>query len=191
MGGNVAGRGARRRTNLALIGFMGTGKSTVGRLVAKRLGMDFLETDALVEREAGKTIPRIFSEDGEAAFRAFEERACRLAARREGTVISCGGGVVLNPVNLEALRTSSILVLLEATPREILERTLGEGKEKRPLLDVDDPLRAVEDLLEYRRPFYEAATPHRVDTTGLDPHACVEQVIAAFKRALSETGAPC
>ncbi|NQT04591.1 MAG: shikimate kinase, partial [Dehalococcoidia bacterium] len=91
------------KSNIALVGFMGTGKTDVGRLLAGKLGKDFIELDELIEQKAGKTIPEIFQQDGEIAFRELEIEATGEAAEKKNAVIACGGGVVLNQINVDRL----------------------------------------------------------------------------------------
>lgn len=121
--------------NLVLTGFMGSGKTTVGRLVAQRLGWDFVDTDALIEARAGRTIPAIFAESGEARFRALEAAAVRDVAGGDRQVIATGGGAVLDPQNLLALRMSGAVVHLKASPELLWRRTSGSD---RPL--AQDPV---------------------------------------------------
>ena len=153
--------------NLVLLGFMGTGKSAVGRRVAALAGRPFLEMDAELERRAGKPIARIFAEDGETAFRDLESALAEEWGRKDGAVISCGGGVVLREQNLRALCAFGVLVCLTARPDVILERTARS--KKRPLLAGEDPERKIRDLLAARAPAY-AKIPVQVDTSdaGLD-----------------------
>ena len=108
--------------NLVLVGFMGTGKSAVGRRVAALAAAPFLEMDAELERRAGKPIARIFAEDGEPAFRDLESQLAEEWGRKQGAVISCGGGVVLREANLRALGANGLLVCLTARPDVILAR---------------------------------------------------------------------
>jgi len=150
------------RNNLILLGFMGTGKSAVGRRVAALAGAPFLEMDAELERRAGKSISRIFAEDGEAAFRDMESRLAEEWGQKEGTVISCGGGVVLREENLRALGANGLLVCLTARPDVILERT--SRSKKRPLLAGEDPEKKIRDLMEIRAPLY-AKIPVQIDTS--------------------------
>ncbi|TFF86204.1 MAG: shikimate kinase, partial [Promethearchaeota archaeon] len=107
-----------KKDSFALIGFMGTGKSVIGKALAKKLGNDyiFLDTDEIVVKLAGKSIPKIFSEDGEAIFRHYEIEACRKVAKQSKLVVSCGGGIVLNQINIENLRKNCYIVLLVASP---------------------------------------------------------------------------
>ncbi|MBN1153067.1 MAG: shikimate kinase, partial [Dehalococcoidia bacterium] len=120
-------------TNIALVGFMGAGKSTVGRALAVRLGKSFIETDTLVEQRAGMSIADVFAQFGEAHFRDLEAEAVRHAAQCQGCVIACGGGVVLREENVAALKASSMLVYLEVTPSSVLRR-LNPQSTTRPLL---------------------------------------------------------
>jgi len=159
--------------NLVLTGFMGTGKTAVGREVARRLGRRFVDMDAEIEARAGKSIPRIFAEDGEETFRRMEAALCQELSAQEGLVIATGGGTLADPANRALVMESGTVVCLACDVDEILRR-LGEGAGSgRPLLDVADPRAEVERLLEVRRPVY-AAIPWRIDTT----HLSVEQVAA-------------
>src|SRR3972149_1337910 len=127
------------KTSVALIGFMGTGKTAVGRLLAQKLGREFIELDALVEKRAGKSIPEIFRQDGEIRFRELEIEAVKEVARRKNAVIACGGGIVLNAINIDRLRQECIIVCLTASPSVVLKRTSAD-KDGRPLLAVSDRL---------------------------------------------------
>lgn len=162
------------RRNIVLIGFMGTGKTAVGKLVAARLGCPFIDTDALVAARAGRPISTIFAEDGEAAFRRFEAAVVSEAAARTGSVIATGGGVALSRENMERLRESGVIVALHADPRAILARVGGGGG--RPLLG-DEPEDNVRRLLQERAPFYGAAEVV-VETSALTVEAVAERVIA-------------
>jgi shikimate kinase len=147
--------GPRQIHNLALIGFMGTGKSSVGRLVAAQLHYDFVDTDELIEQRAGRTITRIFAEDGEAAFRELERK---LVAEMNGwrrKVISTGGGLGANDENLASLKQHALVVCLWATPEAIWQRVRNQTH--RPLLQDPDPLGKIRALLEQRTPAYRQA----------------------------------
>lgn len=147
---------------------MGTGKSALGRRVAALAARPFLDMDAEIERRAGKPIPRLFAEDGETAFRDLESAlAAEWGRELEGTVISCGGGVVLREENLAALGANGVLVCLQARLEVILERT-GRSR-KRPLLETQDREQKIRDLLAARAPLY-AQVPYQLDTSDLDPH---------------------
>ncbi|MBM3229269.1 shikimate dehydrogenase, partial [Candidatus Parvarchaeota archaeon] len=150
--------------SIALIGFMGTGKSSVGRLVSRMLGARHIDTDGEIEKAAGKSIPRIFKEDGEEKFREHEARAIASAARERNAVISCGGGAVLARQNVEALKNGCAVILLEAKPRTILER-IGRAR-KRPLIAGEKPLEKIRKLLALRSNIYSNAADIRIKTDG-------------------------
>ena len=167
--------GVGQRPNLVITGFMATGKTRVGRMMAKRLGRPFLDMDAEIETRAGKSIPRIFAEDGESAFRQAEATLCREVSNQQGWVVATGGGALLDADSRAAVLGSSTVVCLTCEPNEILAR-LKEGDEpSRPLLDVADPAAEIERLLAQRRPAY-AAIPWQVDTTRLSVARVVEKV---------------
>ena len=168
------------KTNIALIGFMGTGKTAVGRALAEKLGMGFVELDLLIEQKAGKSIPDIFRQDGETAFRELEIEVTRGISKSENLVIACGGGVVLNKINIDRLRGSSRIVYLTAPPKVILKRVAGE-KGQRPLLEVDNPSLTIREMLDFRKPFYERAADIKIDTSKLDIDSVAEQIISRLK----------
>jgi shikimate kinase/3-dehydroquinate synthase len=157
--------------NLVLTGFMGTGKTRIGREVARRLGRPFVDMDAEIEARAGKAIPRIFAEDGESAFRRMEADLCQELGSQTGRVIATGGGALLEAANREVMMRGGTVVCLTSDVDEI-HRRLREGDAKaRPLLNVADPRAEIERLLAARQEAY-AAIPWQVDTTG----ASIEQV---------------
>lgn len=166
--------------NIALIGFMGTGKTTVGQRLAKKLERSFIETDTLIEQMAGKAIPEIFQQDGEISFRELEIGVIKDIAKRENAVIACGGGAVLNKINIDRLRENGTIIYLTASPEVILKRVSTTGNQ-RPLLDVDNPALTVRELLEFREPFYQRAADITVDTSKLDINAVAEQIIIKLR----------
>jgi len=147
--------GQRQIHNLALIGFMGTGKSSVGRLVADTLHFTFLDTDHVIEARAGRTICEIFQQQGEAEFRDLEQRIVAELARRKKTVISTGGGLPVNEANLASLKTHALVVCLWASPEKIFERVHDHSH--RPLLNEPEPLEKIRRLLVERGPYYRQA----------------------------------
>ncbi|GIX06821.1 MAG: shikimate kinase [Candidatus Poribacteria bacterium] len=165
--------------NIVLVGFMGSGKTSVGRELARRLGWEFVDTDALIERMAGRSIPEIFRERGEPYFRDLESEAIRTATCGTRTVLATGGGAVLRPENMSRLKAAGLVVLLDAEAEELYRRVVNEGR--RPLLEVADPLARIRELLEYRRPYY-AQADLRIDTTGRPVEAIVEEILKAWKR---------
>ncbi|MFC2005963.1 shikimate kinase [Chloroflexota bacterium] len=169
------------KTNIALIGFMGTGKTAVGQLLAKKLDRKFLELDSLIEQQAGKSIPDIFQQDGEIAFRELEIDVTRKIAREEYSVIACGGGIVLNKINIDRLREGAKIVYLTASPRVILKRVSSE-EGQRPLLAVDNPTLTIQNLLKFRKPFYERAADITINTSKLDIDAVAEQIIEKLRK---------
>jgi shikimate kinase len=139
--------------NIALCGFMGTGKSSVGRVVAQQLHYAFLDTDAVIEARAGKSIAEIFAEQGEVAFREIEARIVHELATRNRTVISTGGGLTVDPENLASLKEHALVVCLWASPETILARVKNQSH--RPLLADPQPLDKIRALLAERAPFYK------------------------------------
>lgn len=166
--------------NLVLIGMMGSGKSAVAAELARRLGRELVDTDELVESELGLTIPEVFAQRGERAFREAEAMMCRHVGTIHGTVVAVGGGAVLEPANVTALRATSDLVWLDATPEAIVER-VGTGGD-RPLLDADDVLARVRELSQQRREAYRRAASVRVDTTGRDVVDIAEAILDWARR---------
>lgn len=145
----------RQIYNIALIGFMGTGKSTVGQLVAAQLHFTFLDTDHVIEARAGKSISDIFAQQGEPAFRELEKKIVGELVARKKTIISTGGGLPANPENLASLKSHSLVVCLWASPEKIWERVRNQTH--RPLLNEADPLAKIRSLLEQREPYYRQA----------------------------------
>jgi len=169
------------KTSIALIGFMGTGKTVVGKALAEKLGRDFVEMDTLIEQKAGKPISEIFQQDGEIAFRELEIEVTREVAGNKNQVIACGGGLVLNKINIDRLKKDSVIVYLTASPRVILERVSGDGGE-RPVLKASNKAEKIQELLRLRKPFYEQAADIKIDTSKLDIGAVVEQIISKVKQ---------
>ena len=169
-----------KKGNIALIGFMGVGKTVVGRALAEKLNRKFIELDLLIEQKAGKSIPEIFEQDGEIAFRELEIEVTKDTSKEENTVIACGGGVILNQINIDRLRQKSKIVYLMASPGIIRQRTLTDGGE-RPLLKVANPALTIRELLRLRKPFYERAADVKIDTSKLNVDAVVEQIIEKIK----------
>jgi shikimate kinase len=171
------------RANIALVGFMGCGKTTVGRLLASRLDCRFLDTDAVIEAEAGRDIPSLFETEGEAAFREREARAVCGACSGAGRVIATGGGAVLRAENVARLRESCFVVWLTARPEVVVERTQAEAP-TRPLLarGADDLLTHVLTMLGTRGPCYPSAAHLIVDTSDRAPAAVAEEILRKWEK---------
>jgi shikimate kinase len=166
--------------NFALYGFMGVGKTVVGRALAEMTGMAHVDLDEKIVESAGKTIPEIFDEGGEEAFREIERAITREIAARDGQVIACGGGTVLDADNLSSLKDNSILVLLTADPEIILKRVMAEG-DVRPLLNGGDKLQRIKSLLEARNSAYVQAAELILDTSGMTPKQVAEKILESIQ----------
>ena len=142
--------------NLYLVGFMGTGKTTVGRAVAHRIGFKCVDSDHEIERRAGRPVAEIFAKDGEAAFRALERRFVEEGHAPDRLVVACGGGLVVQPGMLERLATKGVVVCLHASIETILARTARHSR-SRPLLNVEDPDARARALYAEREPIYRSA----------------------------------
>lgn len=164
------------RPNIVLVGFMGTGKTSVGKGLAQWLGLRFVDMDSIIEEREHKPIPRIFAEDGEPSFRALERALVRELAAQRGLVIATGGGIVLNPENVRDYSQSGLVVCLSATPDAIFHRVAADTN--RPLLAGDKKQKILE-ILGARRALY-AAIPNQIDTTTLSVEGVVEKVAALY-----------
>ncbi|MEE2708451.1 MAG: 3-dehydroquinate synthase [Gemmatimonadota bacterium] len=161
--------------NIVLVGFMGTGKSEVGQILAVGLGKTFVDTDAMIEAQTGQTIPNLFKEKGEPGFRAIEKEVVLSLSELTEHVVATGGGAVVDPENMAALRSLGPVVHLSADPEVILSRTDGDAG-ARPMLTGHDALQRIKDLLDARAPFYGDADI-TVDTSTVDTFDVARQVI--------------
>jgi shikimate kinase len=162
-------RNGMTQQNIVLTGFMGTGKSTVGRMLAKRLQYNFVDTDALIESRQNRTVAQIFEQNGEQVFRALEKETAAELSTQEGLVISTGGKMLLDPENLQALGRNGRVFCLVADSDEIVRRlSRSHSREKRPLLASKDPERAIRELLQQREAAYRQF--EQIDTTDKSPH---------------------
>jgi len=165
----------QRQDNIVLTGFMATGKTTVGREVARRLGRTFVDMDSEIAARAGKSIPHIFAQDGEAAFRRLEAALCEELSEKEGLVVATGGGALVDAANRARMMAGGTIICLTASVDEIVRRACADGPE-RPLLAVDDPRAEARRLLAQRRAAY-AAIPWQIDTSGLSMDEVVSRVV--------------
>lgn len=153
---------------------MGTGKTSTGRLLARKLGTRFIDTDTLIEKEAGIPILEIFEKFGEPHFRGLEREIVKKVAGENGVVIAVGGGAIVNPANLTDLKRYGIVVALTASPEVILSRV--ERNSERPLLQVEDKIGKIKELIAVRAPFYEKADM-TVDTDRKNPEQMADEIL--------------
>jgi len=165
--------------NIVLVGFMGTGKSTVGKRLADELGLKFIDSDEVIKESAGCEIGEIFATKGEVYFRDLETEVIADLGQKSDLVISTGGGAVLREKNIELLKEQGIVILLKAEPEVILERVKGTD---RPLLAVSDPLQEIKSLLAKRKSYYDIAE-HKIDTSTLE----VDEVVNRIKEIMDNT----
>ncbi|HMP90014.1 MAG TPA: shikimate kinase [Kiritimatiellia bacterium] len=163
--------------NIILVGFMGTGKSSAGRLIAERLGLEFIDMDDEITRREGCSIPDIFRDRGEPAFRAIERDLVVELSNRTGLVISTGGGIVLNPDNILDFSRKGLVVCLQASPETVLRRV--EKDQNRPLLQGGDRMAKINELLAKRKTLYDAI-PAQIDTEGHTPADTADAVIRHY-----------
>jgi len=172
-------------TNLYFVGFMGTGKTTVGHAVAQRMGYQLLDSDVEIERKAGKSIPDIFANEGEPAFRVLERDFIEHGHPARKCVVACGGGLVVQPGMLELLKSKGVVICLQASLETILKRT--QGSRHRPLLNVDDPMERIRTLYAAREPIYRQAGTV-ILTDGRPLSEIVTHVIRTYRREAAEFG---
>lgn len=165
--------------NLVLIGLMGSGKSTVGRMVAARLDRPFVDTDAVVEAELGMSVAEVFASQGERAFRAAEAQAIRHVSALRGQVVAVGGGAVVAQDNVRHLKATGDVVLLQAEPAELAARVAAAGVETRPLLaDSGDVEARLGALLAARADAYRDAADVTLETGGRTATEVVDDLLA-------------
>ena len=173
----------RHIRNLALIGFMGTGKTTVGRLLAESLEYGFVDTDDLIERQVGRPVREIFALEGEARFREYERALVASLPQYDRTIIATGGGLAIDPENLSSLKTHALVVCLWASPERIYERVPHQAH--RPLLDGPDLMTRIRELLAAREPSYRQADV-LINTELRQSREVVQHVLHQFQMARGE-----
>ena len=174
--------------NIVLIGFRGTGKSTVGRLLAKRLERDFIDSDKYIEDSTGKTIKSIFEEDGEEGFRTIEVDTIAELSKADNKVISAGGGAVLREGNVRNLKDNGFLILLEATP-EIIHNRIAQDKnttQQRPSLTDKKPLEEIKHLIEQREHAYKNAADYTINTSSVSCEDIVNEIITIANKTIKK-----
>lgn len=165
------GKGLKK--NIYLVGFMGTGKTSVGRELAEKKKWRFVDLDELIELKEKRAISDIFSKDGEPYFRRLEKQVLKEVAKESGFVVACGGGIVIDPENIKIMKGSGVTICLTAKPEVILERTAGYAH--RPLLNVGDPKKQIELLLKLRSPYY-AQADKTIDTSKISVKKVVDKI---------------
>ncbi len=167
--------------NIVLVGFMGSGKSSVGRRLALATGHRFVDTDELIVERCGKPIATIFADEGESRFRDIETEVLTNLVGVCGIILATGGGIVLRPENRDLMRRIGVIAWLDASPDALFERV--SRTQKRPLLKSPDPRGTFDRLLAERRPIYEAFTELRIDSTGLSHDESARAVLEGAMRA--------
>ncbi|QFZ91871.2 shikimate kinase [Synechococcus elongatus] len=170
--------------DLFLVGLMGSGKTTIGQRLAESLGYTYVDTDHLIERVAGRSIPEIFAEAGEAGFRKLETRVLEEVASYRRLVVATGGGIVIRPENWSYLQ-QGLVIWLDVPIPELLRRL--EGDQNRPLLQTDDPAATLQAIWEQRRDRYAQADLQIPFVAGEEPAATVERILAAIPSVLKST----
>ncbi|MCK9582448.1 MAG: shikimate kinase [Endomicrobiales bacterium] len=161
------------KKNIVLTGFMGSGKSVIGKLLAEKIGFTYFDVDKNIELENALSITEIFAQKGEPYFRGLEAQMIKRASTMEKLVISCGGGVVLRAENMDALESTGVVVYLRAKPETIFERIKNDTN--RPLLKVADPLSKIKELLNLREQYYTRCS-FSIDTDYLSPNEIVKHI---------------
>lgn len=169
--------------NIVLVGFMGTGKTVVSKILASRLERQRLCIDDMIEWKTGEPISRIFKENGEPYFRKVESEIVVAVSKDKEVIIDAGGGVVINEQNVKRLKEHGVIFCLTASLEVILKRT--KGYDHRPLLDTEDPSRRIEDLLKEREEYYKRAD-YTIDTSDITPDEVADRIIKIMKEQESE-----
>jgi shikimate kinase len=170
--------------NIVLVGFMGSGKSSVGREIARRWNMHFLDTDSMIRQKYAKSIPEIFARFGEPKFREEETWCLEELQEKEGIVAATGGGIVVRPENRALLRSLGIVVWLTASAEMIWERVSRNNS--RPMLQTDDPRATIQTLLGERNPLYREVSDLIVETTGLAHGEVADHVLTELAKWYEE-----
>jgi shikimate kinase len=164
--------------NIILTGFMGTGKTAVGKELAQLLDMKLIDVDMEIEKAEKTTINEIFRQSGEQRFRDKETDMIKAVSRNKNVIISTGGGAVLKKENMDILRENGVIICLTATPETILQRTGANSN--RPLLQVENPFKKIKELLDFRKPYYEKADI-LIDTDDKNPLQIAREIIDRLK----------
>jgi len=160
--------------NIYLVGFMGTGKTAVGKVLSEELNKEFVEMDEVIEGRAGKKIVDIFASFGEPYFRDLEKKLLKEISLRSGLIVSCGGGLICGDENANILKSTGIVINLMASAKTIYSRI--KHNSQRPLLNVDDPVKKIEELIKKRGSYY-AKAHYTVDTDNMTPYEIADKII--------------
>lgn len=172
--------GMRQTKNIYLIGPMGAGKTTIGRLLAKNLGINFVDSDKEIEKRTGVSIPMIFEYEGESGFRKRESETLADLAKLDGVVMATGGGSILLPENREYLRQNGFVVYLHCPVEKQFERTHKDSN--RPLLNTENPRKKLADLFAIREPIYRSMADSVIDTGQCSSRSAVRQIMRVYNR---------
>lgn len=165
--------------NIYLVGFMGTGKTSVGRQLVKKKKLRFVDLDELIETKQKRSIADIFAKEGEPYFRKLEHETLKEAVNQDKLVVACGGGIVINPENIKLMQDTGTIICLTAKPEVILDRT--SNSQHRPLLNIENPKEKISALLQARAPFY-AKADITIDTSELLVDEVVQSIEKYFLR---------
>ncbi|MBS3058438.1 MAG: shikimate kinase [Candidatus Diapherotrites archaeon] len=165
--------------NFFLIGYRGTGKTTLGKIVAEKLGRQFVDLDDLIMEMQGKKIPEIFAKEGEAAFRNYETQALKQACGQDNQIIACGGGIIIKEENIRLLKENGTVCLLKASEEKIFERIHGD--KNRPALTNKNAFDEIKHVLEQRKANYELAKDFEIDTSIESVQESAERIVGKVK----------
>ncbi|MCM8789492.1 MAG: shikimate kinase [Candidatus Omnitrophica bacterium] len=165
--------------NIYLVGFMGTGKTAVGKELAKAKKWNFVDLDELIELKEKRSIADIFAKEGEPHFRRLEKRTLKEVSKENKFVVACGGGIVIDEENIKIMKETGIIICLSTTPEVILQRT--KGFTHRPLLNVSDPKKQIELLLKMRAPYY-AKADKLIDTSKISIKEAADKILKILSK---------
>ncbi len=174
------------KSNMALIGMMGSGKSFSSNRLGQLLKKDVVSTDKYIEEKEGRAISKIFEDSGEAYFRQLEKQIVKEVSGKKDVIIDCGGGVVLDQENVKTIKQNAVIFYLSATAEVLLKQIKLTGKEKRPLLNVNDPLGKLKEMLTTRKPLYEQAADYVIDANNKTIEEISQNILKIWKGITNE-----
>jgi shikimate kinase len=166
--------------NIFLIGFRGVGKTTVGKMLAKKIISEFIDADEIIEKRHGFKINEMFERRAESLFRMLESDVINEICKLDSRVIAIGGGAILKYKNVKNIKRKGVIFLLEASVNKIYERIIKDdkaNKQKRDRLSGDELLQVIKDLYDFRRPYYQRACDHVIDTSAIPPDTVLEKIL--------------